>query len=134
MSVYVHLSLLIHQMNQSAPRRMWRFAWCPSPGGATSAAPPPGDRWLGPLFVVGYPVLAQQWDELFCVFVGEVYSGAVDGVDGNRRGDEAGGRSVRLTAAAGTGAGSESASTSAPTSAPGCWSTCGPGRRWHARM
>jgi hypothetical protein len=35
-------------------------------------------------------VLAQQWDELFCVFVGEVHSGAVDRVDGNRRRDEVG--------------------------------------------
>ena len=58
MSVYVHLSLLIHQMNQPVPQRMWRFAWCPSLGGANSAAPPPADRCLGPLFVVAYPVLA----------------------------------------------------------------------------
>jgi hypothetical protein len=35
-------------------------------------------------------VLAQKWDELFCVFVGEVHSGAVNRVDGNRRCDEVG--------------------------------------------
>jgi hypothetical protein len=34
--------------------------------------------------VVGYPLLVQQWDELFCVFVGEVHSGAVDRVDSER--------------------------------------------------
>jgi hypothetical protein len=35
-------------------------------------------------------VLAQDWDELFCVFVGEVHSGAVDRVDGNSCRDEVG--------------------------------------------
>lgn len=40
--------------------------------------------------MVGYPVLAQQWDELFGVFVGEVHASAVDRVDGNRRRDEVG--------------------------------------------
>jgi hypothetical protein len=34
--------------------------------------------------------LAQQWDELFCVFVGEAHSGAIDRVDGDRRRDEVG--------------------------------------------
>ena len=63
---------------------------CPWPAGAGSAAPPPGDGWLGPLLVVGFPVLAQQWDELFCVFVGEVHSSALDRVEGNCGGDEIG--------------------------------------------
>ena len=44
----------------------------------------------GLLFGVGCPVLAQQRDELFCAFVGEVHSGAVDRVDGNRCRDEVG--------------------------------------------
>ena len=63
--------------------------WCPSPGGANSAAPPPRDRWLGPLFV-GYPVLAQQWDELFGVFVGKCIRPPSMVVDGNRGRDEVG--------------------------------------------
>ena len=59
--MYVHLSLLIHQMNQLVLQRMWRLVWCSPPGGESRAAPPPGDRRLGPLFVMSYPVLAQQW-------------------------------------------------------------------------
>jgi hypothetical protein len=69
MSVYVHLSLLIHQMNQSVPQRVFRFVLCPSPGGANSAAPPPGDRWRVLLFGVGCPMLAPSSNG-----TGQVYS------------------------------------------------------------
>jgi len=37
----------------AVPQRMRQSAWRPSPGGANSAAPPPEDRWPGPLFVGG---------------------------------------------------------------------------------
>jgi hypothetical protein len=65
MSGTAYLSLLIHQTNQPVLQRMWLVA--SSMGGQNAAAPPPGDRWLVLLFVMGSPVLAQQWNELICL-------------------------------------------------------------------
>jgi hypothetical protein len=45
--------------------------------------------------VVGYPVLVQQWDELFCVFVGEVHSGGRRRPCGRNRGRDEVGESMR---------------------------------------